>query len=424
MYLRTYQAAAEKAKKTLSPPGVSEVQITVECLVDEHDCILTLSREVFEDKCEAWLQRLKLPVLACIQRANLPTMCTYECEIVGGTTRVTIVKKTLASLLGYLANSANTPNNSFGLKTTMNADEAIVRGCAYQCALVGSRRSIKPFHVTDRLPYSIMVRNDVGESFLLFEQGEEWSMESRRTLVFPSQTETFNLYITYVASEHGMCVKDSESMQDNQDGQDQPILLSTVTINMPPKGKGRGANRQGSDRRGSDMVKKGVEEHALGDDASNSSASASMPSATQLPVIGASAADVSVTFGFDMFGCVSVVVACSYVTTSEASAPTTTPADNKPKEKHSDSFISYFSSFFYTTPTTSTVPPPTHTSTPSKAKKQKVNTRYTTTLVPQRCLDKGQMEKFVQLEHCMKVADKEIVGIKMGGCGCGEYLCL
>jgi heat shock protein 4 len=45
------QAAAEKAKKTLSPNGVTEAIISVECLAEEKDLTLVLTKDEFELRC-------------------------------------------------------------------------------------------------------------------------------------------------------------------------------------------------------------------------------------------------------------------------------------------------------------------------------------------------------------------------------------
>jgi heat shock 70kDa protein 4 len=42
------QVAAEKAKKTLSPQGVGEANVSVECLADDRDLNTVLSKEEFE----------------------------------------------------------------------------------------------------------------------------------------------------------------------------------------------------------------------------------------------------------------------------------------------------------------------------------------------------------------------------------------
>lgn len=42
--------------------------------------------------------------------------------------------------------------------TTLNADEAVSRGCALQCAMLSPTFKVKDFSLTDLQPYPIMVR--------------------------------------------------------------------------------------------------------------------------------------------------------------------------------------------------------------------------------------------------------------------------
>eukprot|EP01032_Pedospumella_encystans_P027911 gene27911-31528_t len=144
------QAAAEKAKKTLSPAGVNEVNISVECLADDIDLNALLTRKEFEDRAAELVSRLRAPIEKCLQEAGLTASQLTETEIVGGTSRVNIIKRTLGEILQLDASALN-----YGLKTTMNADEASSRGGALQCAMLSSRVKVKPFNIIDRLPYGI-----------------------------------------------------------------------------------------------------------------------------------------------------------------------------------------------------------------------------------------------------------------------------
>lgn len=49
---------------------------------------------------------------------------------------------------------------NFGLKTTMNADEAVARGGALQAAMLSSRMKVKPFKIVDKLYYGINIYYD------------------------------------------------------------------------------------------------------------------------------------------------------------------------------------------------------------------------------------------------------------------------
>jgi len=76
-------------------------------------------------------------------------------EIVGGATRVSCVKQRLASILGLNASGTNN-----GLSTTMNADEAVARGCALQSAILSPRFKVKPYEIVEAQPYPVQVSWD------------------------------------------------------------------------------------------------------------------------------------------------------------------------------------------------------------------------------------------------------------------------
>ena len=149
------QVAAEKAKKTLSPNGVTEAPVNVECLAEEKDLSVILTKDEFESRSSALIARLEAPVLKCLEESQLKKQDIVEVEIVGGGSRVNSVKKRLGEILGLDASAIN-----YGLKTTMNSDEAVARGGALQCAMVSSRMKVKPFNIVDKLPYGIIAAYD------------------------------------------------------------------------------------------------------------------------------------------------------------------------------------------------------------------------------------------------------------------------
>ena len=121
------QVAAEKAKKTLSPAGVNEAAVSVECLADDKDLSCTLTRDEFEKRAHELINRLEGPVLRCLQETGLKKSDISEIEIVGGSSRINAVKRKLGEVLELDLTAMN-----FGLKTTMNSDEAVARGGALQ----------------------------------------------------------------------------------------------------------------------------------------------------------------------------------------------------------------------------------------------------------------------------------------------------
>merc|ERR1712023_170242 len=132
------QVASEKSKKLLSPQGVTEAPANVECLAEDIDLNVTLTKEDFESKSQFLIDRLAGPVNQCLAEAGLTKDDISDCEIVGGTSRIGILKKTLADILGLDVSAVN-----HGLKTTMNSDEAVCRGAALQCAMLSSKIKVK-----------------------------------------------------------------------------------------------------------------------------------------------------------------------------------------------------------------------------------------------------------------------------------------
>jgi heat shock protein 4 len=225
------QAAAEKAKKTLSPAGVNEVNISVECLADDMDCNALLTKAEFEKRAESLVNRLRAPVEQALREAGLTREQILECEIVGGSSRVNMIKRSLSEILGLDASLVN-----YGLKTTMNADEATSRGGALQCAMLSSRVKVKPFNIVDRLYYGIVASfegsatSGDGEgtpseskttSVSLYQRGDEVPHKPRR-LTFRNKVSDFTVTLSY----------DEASAAFLPHGESR--FLSRCTIKIPP----------------------------------------------------------------------------------------------------------------------------------------------------------------------------------------------
>ena len=189
-------AAAEKAKKTLSPAGVKEARINLECLMDDLDFGTTLKAEKYEEMFAPFLARLEGPIKRALDEANLQASNLVSVEIVGGSTRIGCVKRTLAGILGLDAKATNN-----GLSTTMNADEAVSRGAALQSAILSPRFKVLPYEIVEHQPFPVKVSWDgdaadgamevdgeaegadgPSNSVVMFERGSNFPIVRRVTL--------------------------------------------------------------------------------------------------------------------------------------------------------------------------------------------------------------------------------------------------
>jgi heat shock protein 4 len=124
--------------------------------MDDYDFGVTLTADEYEQLCAPLIARLNGPIEKAIQEAKLSSPSDLaSVEIVGGGTRVGVVKRTLSAILGL---DTSLPNN--GLSTTMNADEAIARGAALQSAILSPRFKVLPYEIVEYNPYPVKIAWD------------------------------------------------------------------------------------------------------------------------------------------------------------------------------------------------------------------------------------------------------------------------
>ncbi|XP_044136774.1 heat shock 70 kDa protein 4 [Bufo gargarizans] len=135
----------EKLKKLMSA-NASELPINIECFMNDIDVSGSMNRGHFEEMCESLLSRVETPLRSVLEQAKLKKEDIYAVEIVGGATRIPAVKERI--------------NRFFGkeVSTTLNADEAVARGCALQCAILSPAFKVREFSITDLVPYPISLK--------------------------------------------------------------------------------------------------------------------------------------------------------------------------------------------------------------------------------------------------------------------------
>jgi heat shock protein 4 len=147
--------AAEKAKKTLSPAGVTEARISCECLMNDIDFDMTLKLDEFVASAEPLLARLTPAIMQALAASGIAPADIATVEIVGGSTRLGFVKTRMSDILVGAGLPIDKTALNCGLFTTMNADEAVARGTAWQAALLSTRFRVKEFNVLDAVSFPI-----------------------------------------------------------------------------------------------------------------------------------------------------------------------------------------------------------------------------------------------------------------------------
>ncbi|XP_072486137.1 heat shock 70 kDa protein 4 [Notamacropus eugenii] len=135
----------EKLKKLMSA-NASDLPMNIECFMNDVDVSGIMNRSKFLEMCDDLLARVEPPLRSVLEQAKLKKEDIYAVEIVGGATRIPAVKEKISKFFGK------------ELSTTLNADEAVTRGCALQCAILSPAFKVREFSTTDVVPYPISLR--------------------------------------------------------------------------------------------------------------------------------------------------------------------------------------------------------------------------------------------------------------------------
>ncbi|XP_001641799.2 97 kDa heat shock protein [Nematostella vectensis] len=149
-------AECEKLKKLMSA-NTSEIPINIECFMEDKDVHGRMKRAQFEELAADLLKLVEAPLRSALAQSGLKNEEIDSVEIVGGSTRIPAIKDIIKNVFGK------------ELMTTMNADEAVARGCALQCAMLSPTFRVREFSVNDITPYPIVLtwksqcEEDIGE---------------------------------------------------------------------------------------------------------------------------------------------------------------------------------------------------------------------------------------------------------------------
>jgi len=145
---------SEKLKKQMSA-NTNKMPLNIECFMEDKDVSGSVDRAEFEELIAPYTKQIENVLNDVLVSSKWKLEDIYSVEVVGGSTRVPIIKSLIEKVLG------KTPN------TTLNSDEAVSRGCALQCAILSPTFKVREFSVTDIQPFPIKLRwqteGDAGE---------------------------------------------------------------------------------------------------------------------------------------------------------------------------------------------------------------------------------------------------------------------
>jgi len=112
--------------------------------MNDVDVSAMMKRDELEQLVAPLLSRVTAPLERALKEAKLTTAEIESIEMVGGTTRIPSLKERVSAFFGGKS-----------LSFTLNADEAVARGCAFACAIYSPVFRVREFTVHDITPYPI-----------------------------------------------------------------------------------------------------------------------------------------------------------------------------------------------------------------------------------------------------------------------------
>ncbi|CCF23417.1 SXP/RAL-2 family protein Ani s 5-like cation-binding domain-containing protein [Caenorhabditis elegans] len=176
--LKRIRKAAEVAKITLSASSVARIEL--ECLHLGIDFIMRISRTDFESWIENLLMATVIHVERVIREANLKKSQINEIVLVGGSTRIPILK--------------NIIKQSFESNTriceSIHPDEAVAYGAAIMAAVLSGAEEVQDMRLIDVIPMSIGVQCNRDYMSVLIKKGTVFPCTKRKTFINSDDFQT------------------------------------------------------------------------------------------------------------------------------------------------------------------------------------------------------------------------------------------
>jgi molecular chaperone HscC len=202
--------AAERTRRALT--SAQEASFSVVWKGKEHS--FDVAADAYEIECDPLLSRLREPVLRSLRDSSIATDSLSEILLVGGATRMPIVRRAVTKMFGRFP------------QTSINPDEAVAQGAAIQAALKARHSDLAEVVLTDVCPYTLGVESSEkhGADFV---DGIFTPIIERNCVVPASRERPFFTMADYqTAVKFPVYQGESRWVKDN-------ILLGEVTIPVP-----------------------------------------------------------------------------------------------------------------------------------------------------------------------------------------------
>ncbi len=210
--------AAEEAKCSFSENS----EVTLSCVIDGETVSKKYTLSEYEELCQPLLERLRKPIERSIRDANIKLDDIDRIILVGGGTRLPIVRNFVVKLFKRF------------LGALVDPDMAVAQGAAIQCGMKERNEEIKEVVLTDVCPFTLGTEVSVYNG-MFDESGHYLPIIERNTVIPVSRRQT-----VYTAHDNQTRVE-VKILQGESRIAENNVLLGSLSVPVPPGPKGKEA---------------------------------------------------------------------------------------------------------------------------------------------------------------------------------------
>jgi len=159
--------ALEKLKKQMSA-NTNMIPVQIDSLVDDLDVQFSMDRAEFEGLIKSHVRDIRETLENLLASTTVKVADIHSVEIVGGSTRIPIIKDTIKEVFGTAPS------------TSLNADEAVSTGCALHAASLSAKFITKKYDVQSCVHHGVeamFVHGGQHEKVMICDEGDSMMEE-------------------------------------------------------------------------------------------------------------------------------------------------------------------------------------------------------------------------------------------------------
>jgi molecular chaperone HscC len=206
------RATAERARRQLSDHDEAEFSL----VWNDQTYSATLTASAFEEAAKPLIDRLRDPVLRSLRDSGLKPESLGKIILVGGSTRMPIVRRAVTRMFGRFPD------------TTLDPDESIALGAAVQAGLQSRDAALKEVRLTDVCPFTLGIETSEEGAKGRIESGLFSPIIERNTVIPASRVHTFSAMTDHQKKVEVRVYQGEARLVESN------VFLQSISVPLPP----------------------------------------------------------------------------------------------------------------------------------------------------------------------------------------------